>query len=105
MMALTLPFCQHLWQNMTMPAHIDKFGRVVIPKALRRRLGLQPGTAFNIATDDNSIIITPVTAEPPLHIEDDILVYSATATDDLEAALQDLRDDRIATISGPLINE
>lgn len=43
-----------------MRAAIDSAGRIVIPKALRVRLGLEAGTALDIRERDGCIEIEPV---------------------------------------------
>jgi AbrB family looped-hinge helix DNA binding protein len=42
-----------------MPTTIDSAGRVVIPKPLRRRLGLEPGRVVDIRERDGRIEIEP----------------------------------------------
>ncbi len=38
---------------------IDAGGRVVIPKSIRERLGLQPGSAVEVAETEGRVEITP----------------------------------------------
>lgn len=45
-----------------MRATIDKAGRLVIPKALRERLGLRPGEV-EVVADGSSLRVEPVTEE------------------------------------------
>jgi len=47
-----------------MTVTIDKAGRVVIPAAVRERLGLQPGTPLELSVEDAGIRLTP-SAQPP----------------------------------------
>ncbi len=42
-----------------MVVKIDKFGRLLIPKRLRRQLGLQPGEPVDLETSGKRLIITP----------------------------------------------
>lgn len=46
-----------------MTATIDAAGRLVIPKALRERAGLTPGTRVHFRFHEGTIEITPVEAE------------------------------------------
>lgn len=39
---------------------IDRAGRVIVPKALRDELGLQPGRALEISARDGALVIEPV---------------------------------------------
>ncbi len=43
----------------TMQSTIDKAGRVVIPKQMRKRAGLEPGTSITITYDYGRIEIEP----------------------------------------------
>lgn len=38
-------------------------GRIVIPSAIRRRLGIKEGTRIQIEESDNEIILKPITRE------------------------------------------
>lgn len=39
---------------------IDRFGRVVLPKKLRERLGFRAGTEFKVEETDDAILLKPV---------------------------------------------
>ena len=45
---------------------IDKAGRVVIPAAVRERLGLLPGTELAVSADDGAVTLSPVVTPPRL---------------------------------------
>lgn len=45
---------------------IDKAGRVVIPAAVRERLGLLPGTRLEVSDEDGSVRLAPVITPPKL---------------------------------------
>jgi len=49
-----------------MKTTIDKAGRVVIPIELRRRAGLEPGTALEVTEEDFSIRLVPAVPPPRL---------------------------------------
>jgi AbrB family looped-hinge helix DNA binding protein len=49
-----------------MKTTIDKAGRVVIPAALRDRLGLRPGTELDVIVDDFSIRLVRTVPGPKL---------------------------------------
>ena len=37
---------------------IDDLGRIVLPKELRKTLGIEPGTPIEIYTEDDTIVLT-----------------------------------------------
>lgn len=49
-----------------MKATIDKAGRVVIPAAIRAKVGLQPGTELDVIVDDGTIRILRAVPGPKL---------------------------------------
>ena len=44
-----------MWQGRGMRTTIDKAGRVVIPAAIRAKVGLQPGAEIDVLVEDGSI--------------------------------------------------
>lgn len=73
-----------------MKTTIDKAGRLVIPKALRDRLGLQPGEV-EVTADGAALRIEPV-SETTLVERDGRLVipsYGPELTDDVVRELRD----------------
>jgi len=73
-----------------MRATIDKAGRLVIPKSLRERLGLQPGEV-EIHADGTGIRIEPIAAES-LEQRSGVLVIPASGTPIDDDAVRALRD-------------
>ncbi len=57
------------WYPPTMRATIDGGGRVVVPKPVRDRLGLQAGSEVEIIERDGSVEIAPVAT--PMTLADD----------------------------------
>ncbi len=49
-----------------MTTTIDKAGRVVIPAAVRERLGLLPGTQLTVTADDGAVTLSPAVPSPQL---------------------------------------
>ena len=73
-----------------MRSTIDKAGRLVIPKALRDRVGLVPGEV-EVIPDGAGLHVEPVAGDE-LHDEDGLLVIPAadvTVSDDLVRTLRD----------------
>ena len=61
---------------MTARTKIDKAGRVVIPKAVREALQLQPGDELEAVQDGDAISLRPLIEEPVLRkAEDGMWVY------------------------------
>jgi len=61
-----------------MKTTIDKFGRLVLPKQIRDRIGLKPGSEIEIEELESKIIIRHSEQKTPLQYEDGILVFSGT---------------------------
>lgn len=82
-----------------MKTTIDKFGRLVVPKDIRDRLGLKPGVEIEIKAQKGEIVIRQKENRPPLQVEDGVLVFSGTATTDLTESVRRHREERINTVS------
>ena len=76
---------------------IDKAGRVVIPKPLRKELNLEPGDALDVESAGEQITLRPVRGTGPLTKEHGVWVFytgqplPASATDKM---LQQIREER-----------
>lgn len=75
---------------------IDKFGRVVLPKPLRERLGLREGTALQVEETDEAILLRPVI--PKAEVVDDggwlVLKPSGKRQVPLEETLKAIEESR-----------
>jgi len=77
---------------------IDKAGRVVIPKPLRKELQLEPGDALELESGGEQITLRPARGVGPLQNEHGIWVLHtgeplpASATDDLLRQIREERD-------------
>jgi AbrB family looped-hinge helix DNA binding protein len=78
-----------------MQVSIDKFGRVLIPKAIRDHLGIKSGTTMQIMEQDHEILLKLVESQPPLRHEGSILVFTGEATGDIESAIYAERENRL----------
>ncbi|MFI5259624.1 MAG: AbrB/MazE/SpoVT family DNA-binding domain-containing protein [Candidatus Limnocylindrales bacterium] len=74
-----------------MKATIDRAGRLVIPRALRDRIGLSHGGEVELELDGASVRIEPVTGRD-LREDDGLLVIPATGTVVTRAAVRELID-------------
>jgi|ERR1700687_4320480 len=77
---------------------MDKAGRVVIPKPLRKELQLEPGDALDLESGGEQITLRPARGAGPLQNEHGIWVLHtgeplpASATDDLLRQMREERD-------------
>lgn len=83
-----------------MAATLDRFGRIVIPKAVRDGLGLGPGSVLEIEEREGRIVLTIRREEPDLVREDGVLVYTGEAVGDLEQAIETQRRARSHDLAG-----
>jgi AbrB family looped-hinge helix DNA binding protein len=74
-----------------MRIRVDRFGRVTIPKKVRDKLGLEPGTVLEVQQQGGSVLLKPVPEEPRLLEKDGVLVFRGTASGDLAGAVQSHR--------------
>lgn len=64
-----------------MRATIDGAGRLVVPKALRDLLGLQPGQALDIRVHDGRLVVEP--APTPMRLQESLQGVRAVPDDPL----------------------
>ncbi|MBL7684780.1 MAG: AbrB/MazE/SpoVT family DNA-binding domain-containing protein [Deltaproteobacteria bacterium] len=74
---------------------IDKFGRVVLPKAIRDQLGIQAGGEFEVEEKENSICLKPIRNEAKLIKKDGWWVITGTGPITLEETNKIIRDTRL----------
>jgi AbrB family looped-hinge helix DNA binding protein len=60
---------------MTIKTTIDKAGRLVIPKSIRRTLHLHPGDEVQLESSEDQLTLTPVHAKPALRKEKGVWVF------------------------------
>ncbi|OGW52426.1 MAG: hypothetical protein A2Z46_05825 [Nitrospirae bacterium RBG_19FT_COMBO_55_12] len=82
-----------------MKTTLDRFGRVVVPKDIRDKLGLKPGAEIEIDEHGNEIVLKPVEHETPLKLEEGVLVFTGTATGDLMEAIRTHREERLTKVA------
>lgn len=86
-----------------METSLDRFGRVVIPKAVRERLGILPGQALEIDEGYDEIVLRPVRPHADLEVREGVLVHCGG---ELEGDVGDVvkadRERRIAKLAGIL---
>lgn len=83
-----------------METHIDKFGRIVIPKSIRDHLGLRTGAVLYVEEHNHDIVLKVAEHAPQFEVKKGILVYMGKATDDIESAIENERYDRLKKVEG-----
>ena len=81
---------------------VDKFGRVILPKAIRVRLGLGSGTALEATESPDGLLIRRAAQRPSLVLQDGMLVHTGRAPRDFDwdQLAQDLERDRGNDLAG-----
>jgi AbrB family looped-hinge helix DNA binding protein len=82
-----------------MKTTLDRFGRIVVPKDIRDRLGLRPGVELDIDEKENEVVLKPVEHEPSLKLKKGVLVFSGKATGDLRGAVRAHREERLRKVA------
>ena len=84
---------------MSAETKLDEFGRVVIPKQVRRNLGLEPGDILELRESEDGILLRLRRSEPPLVRAHGVLVFAGEAAGDLAGALQRQREERATSVA------
>jgi AbrB family looped-hinge helix DNA binding protein len=74
---------------------VDRFGRVVIPKATRDHFGLAPGTAVTVVDAEEGVLLRPGAPEAPVAARGGVLVFAGRTTADPETHVRRAREERI----------
>ncbi len=45
-------------------AHLSPKGQILVPKHLRKKLGLKPGAKVHLAEEEGRLVLTPVPPDP-----------------------------------------
>jgi AbrB family looped-hinge helix DNA binding protein len=82
-----------------MEVKIDDYGRIVIPKEVRERLGIEPGSALEIHVDQEgdaggAITLTLKDQEPALQQKGALLVHSGRLTEEDFDVVEQIRATR-----------
>jgi len=81
---------------------LDKLGRVVLPKPLRARYGLRPGTELEITEGAQEFALRPAHSGPSLVEVHGILVHQGVPQEELDIikAIREDREERLQHLSG-----
>ena len=83
-----------------MDAVLDKFGRIIIPKKIRESLGIGPGSAFHIISENQEIHLKPMETSTCLKNKSGWLVFEGDFTASPDSAVDDFRRKRLGRVSG-----
>lgn len=86
-----------------MQVTIDKAGRIVLPKALRDHLRLNPGDTLELAVEGEQVKLSPRRTTPPLQRERGVWVFRVgepLSTEDVRQTLAAVREQRARRHSG-----
>lgn len=61
--------------NNGMTLKIDSAGRIVVPKSVRERLGLEAGSELDLSEDNGRLLLEPIDRKPSLVKRDGLLVH------------------------------
>jgi AbrB family looped-hinge helix DNA binding protein len=87
----------------SMNLRMDKAGRIVVPKPLRKRLGLQNEAELEVVEQKDGILLRPRRAQPSMvrvgrfWVHQGVLELGA----DWHRVLDDVREERISDIINP----
>jgi AbrB family looped-hinge helix DNA binding protein len=79
---------------------IDGSGRIVVPKAMRERLGLKPGTELEAFDQQGGILLRTVEERPALVKLDGLWVHRGIAQPgaNWDRILQEVREERLESV-------
>jgi AbrB family looped-hinge helix DNA binding protein len=83
---------------------VDEFGRIVIPKGIRDRLGLKSGSVLEIDERGDAVVLRSGRPEPPVAVRKGVLVFTGAATGDLDDTLRRHRSERLRSAAWPASN-
>lgn len=83
-----------------MDVKIDKSGRIVVPKALRDRLGLKPDMELEVHEQADGMLLRVPVPHPTMVKVDGLWVHQGAtqANADWEHVLEDVRDERVRAV-------
>jgi AbrB family looped-hinge helix DNA binding protein len=84
-----------------MKTKVDRFGRIVVPKEIRDRHGLLPGSELEIEDSPETIVLRALSELPGMVEKEGILVFRGRPTGDLDAAILSQRKERLRKTGGP----
>ncbi|MBI3647067.1 MAG: AbrB/MazE/SpoVT family DNA-binding domain-containing protein [Acidobacteriales bacterium] len=85
-----------------MKLRLDKLGRVVLPKPLRARYGLRPGTELEVSEGAQEFALRPARPSPSLVNDHGVWVHQGVPQGrvDFDKALREDREERLKQLGG-----
>jgi len=86
-----------------MKLRMDKSGRVVFPKPLRKRLGLVSEIELEAVEQPGGVLLRPVMQQPSMIQVDGLWIHQGAAEPgaNWEHVLDDVREERVQTVLKP----
>jgi AbrB family looped-hinge helix DNA binding protein len=83
-----------------MELRIDKSGRIVVPKALRERLGFKPDSELEAIEQPDGVLLKRVEERPSMIKVDGLWVHQGNLQQgaNWERVLEEVREERIASV-------
>ncbi len=78
-----------------MVSSLDKSGRILIPKKVRKQLGITLETSLTIEEDGSRIIIEPIQPEGSIVKKDEVLVFVGKPEGEVDQLLTNDRTQRM----------
>lgn len=79
---------------------LDRFGRIVLPKALRKDFGLHPGSRLQVSERKQEIVLRPEKESKTCILKNGTLVFTGVPNGNIAEELSRFRNDRIAQAGG-----
>ena len=79
---------------------LTKSGRIVVPKPLRERLGLKPGTELQVLGQPGGVLLRTVEERPALVKIDGLWVHRGAAQPgaNWDRVIQEVREERVESV-------
>ena len=95
--------CHKIWHMASstgIKLTIDKSGRIVVPKRLRERLGLKPGTELEVLDQPGGVLLRTVEERPALVKIDGLWVHRGVAQPgaNWDRVIQEVREERVESV-------
>jgi AbrB family looped-hinge helix DNA binding protein len=83
-----------------MKLRIDKSGRIVVPKPLRDRLGLKPGTELEVQDQKGAMLLRAIERQPAMVKIDGLWVHRGAADPEADwgRVVDEVREERIQSV-------